>query len=57
MKYTVLIAMPNKYTQQVEFLCTDSVEVSKSFYRFNLVTSETVYLNKTFVIQITEEKL
>lgn len=57
MKYTVLIAMPNKDTQQVEFLCTDYVEEDMNLYKFNLVTREAVYLNKTFVIQITEEKL
>lgn len=62
MKYTVLVALPNRDTQQFELECHKDSDsfcggYIGGFFTFRLITGESVHINMQSVIQITEEKL
>lgn len=57
--YHVLVGLPDKTTTQIDFVCTNFVQVESGtgFFRFELTDGKEVLLNKNHIIQVTEEKL
>lgn len=55
--YQVLVALPDKTTTQIDFVCTNFIQIAEGFFRFELTDGKEVMMNKNHIIQVTEEKL